>query len=135
MLDSQSSESDRPQNAMPVSEICSLIEYWSGVGIQHSPFHSDDINHLNRCQHKLPPGRAPEPWFGIPTSSSVFYLTLNPGHRGLDDSETGPVWSAFCYDMILERISYERYQQEATKHAIDWFRRAHGGFADRTFGN
>lgn len=111
-----------------------LLHFWKETANKGLRFHPDDFPVIKRYELNLPDRRIPEPWFGIPSAAKVFYLTLNPGHKPKDKS-TQESWQRFCRDMMLERITYERYLKEAPPEAINWFRRNHGGFADYTFPN
>ncbi|WP_262299018.1 hypothetical protein [Microvirga sesbaniae] len=96
-------------------------------------YHPDDDPLLTSAFHRLRLDRAPEPWFGSPSRAKVFYLTLNPGHASDDDGTLGSGWRDFCYDMMLEKISRDRFLSEAPPSAVRWLRRAHGAYADVAF--
>jgi hypothetical protein len=109
-----------------------LLNYWESTATGAKRFHSDDALVFDRYQPSLPEGRIPEPWFGVPSKAKVFYLSLNPGHKPNGQGDQEP-WRSFCRDMMLERVSYNRYLKEAPTEAVAWFQRNHGGFADVSF--
>ena len=97
-----------------------------------SRYHSEDEPVISRFAPSLPLGRMPEPWFGVPSQAKVFYLSLNPSHKP-NDGIASETWRRFCQDMMLERVSYSRYLEEASPEAFSSFYRNHGGFSDLTF--
>lgn len=109
-----------------------LLRFWKVAAETGGQFHPADVATMNKYRPNLPEGRIPEPWFGVPSIAKVFYLSLNPGHKPNDQSAQDP-WRGFCRDMMRERVSYERYLDEAPAEAITWFQRNHGGFANVTF--
>ncbi len=102
-----------------------LLELWQKVSPQ-SNTHPNDAQLLNSVHHNLQLGRAPEPWFGIPSKAKVFCLTLNPHHDISDGESLGPVWRNFCHDMIQENISYDRFCREAPPSATKKLREYYG---------
>ncbi len=113
-------------------ELERLVDYWKETSIKGERFHSDDAAIIAREGLHLPDGRLPEPWFGVPSKAKIFYLTSCPGHKEHGHSNKEP-WRTFCRDMMRERVSYERYRQEAPPDAVQWFESIHGGFANVTF--
>lgn len=119
-------------NAEVFDLIRDLLNFWKDTADNGQRFHPADEPVINQYQPNLPNGRIPEPWFGVPSQAKVFYLSLNPGHKPNDQSAKEP-WRGFCQDMMLERVTYARYLDEAPVEAVDWFRRNHGAFCDVTF--
>lgn len=108
-----------------------LFRFWDSCASQRSRFHPADAPSLASGSHRLPVGRAPEPFFGRPDLARVFFLTFNPHHPGTGSGDSR--WEDFCYRMMVGDATLDSFTAAAPSGARDWLKKNVGGFADRSF--
>jgi len=104
-----------------------LLEFWKPVVAANGGVHPQDLELLQASHHGFPSVRIPEPWFGDPRKATVYFLTLNPGHKDEDDRPTSE-WTKFCLDMLGGNGTAKAYLDSAPATALRWYQRCYGAF-------